>query len=492
MRYEREEMQQAYTMLVQQEKPILALLAAVIGLVPATLLLVLMGQYFFLNLIVACFVFPTIAGLFARYVGRLYSSAARIPVMLIVGLTYIVLGFLFQAKVMWFLATPIPFGVAFVTSKKSLTQLELLAINEHSIKPFQLKEASGVRKAALPLLVLFSLSVQAYLYFLLPDNSCLNSIEQNNYASVTEKCTLGMAGSLRNWLAGNNPASGHKYGAYYSPTEEASLIKAKAEAGDIQFQIFWWSIVDEAYRFGIQAELFVGTDQYENDARFWRHKVALLGHRPAVEKELAIYSSLRQHLRAEDFKQQAIAFSKQLVSLKIAGADNLAVAADKIVTQSDIKRLYHTQRADPEALSFDESDNLLYAVENGEFHYNIHDFNERYPNTGYYTGSIQVEVDEDKALEILKVMSVKFQNADASYKVFNKLQSNSELAVTFLEQAAKQGHVEAAAIFGKIRYCQNSKMEGLSWLKKAAELGSKVAFEQQKEIGLTRNLSACG
>ncbi|PKM20525.1 MAG: hypothetical protein CVV11_03185 [Gammaproteobacteria bacterium HGW-Gammaproteobacteria-15] len=492
MRYEREEMEQAYTKLVQQEKPIFALLAAVIGLVPATFFLILLGQHFILSLIVASFVFPAIAGLFARYVGRLYSSAARIPVMLIVGLAYIALGVLFQAKVIWFLAAPIPFGVAFVTSKKSLTRLEWQAISEHSVKPFQLEEASGFRKAALPLLVLFSLPVLSYLYFMLPDNACLTSIEQNNYLSVTEKCTLGKAGSIRNWLAGNDLASGHKFGTYYAPTKEAILIKTKAESGDIQFQILWWSIVDEAYRLGPNSEQFAGKDKYENDARFWRHNAALLGHRPAVEKELATYSSLAQHLRAEEFKQQAITFSKQLVSSKIAGADNLVAAANKIVTQSDIMKLYHTQLADPGSLSFDESDNLLYAVEKGEFHYNIHDFNESYPNTGYYTGSIQVEVDEDKALEILKVMSVKFQNADASYKLFNKLRSDSELAISFLEQAAKQGHLQAAALLGKILYCQNSKMEGQAWLKKAADLGSNVAREQQKEIGLSRNLKACG
>ncbi|SEH79649.1 hypothetical protein SAMN05660691_01490 [Rheinheimera pacifica] len=492
MRYERAEMEQAYTKLVQQEKPIFALLAAVIGLVPATLFLLLLVQHFILSLIVACFVFPAIAGLFARYVGRLYSSAARIPVMLVVGVAYIAVGLLLQAKVIWFLAGPIPFGVAFVTSKKSLTKLEWQAISEHSIKPFQLKEASSLRKAALPLLVLFSLPALSYLYFMLPNNACLKSIEQNNYLSVTEKCTLGKAGSIRNWLAGNDLASGHKFGTYYAPTKEAILIRTKAESGDIQFQILWWSIVDEAYRFGSDAEQLAGNDKYENDARFWRHNAALLGHRPAVEKELAIYSSLAQHLRAEAFKQQAIAFSKQLAAAKIDGADELLAAANHIVTQSDIVQRYRTQLADLGSLLFDELDNLLYAVESAEFHYNIHDFNERYANTGYYTGSIQVEIDEDKALEILKVMSIKFQNAEASYKVFKRLvRSNSKLAISFLEQAAKQGHIEAAAILGKILYCQNSRMEGLAWLKKAADLGSNVALEQQKEIGLTRNLKAC-
>ncbi|WP_156420213.1 hypothetical protein [Rheinheimera sp. EpRS3] len=486
-------MEQAYTKLVQQEKPIFALLAAVIGLVPATLFLILLGQHFILSLIVASFVFPAIAGLFARYVGRLYSSAARIPVMLVVGFAYIALGLLLQAKVIWFLAAPIPFGVAFVTSKKSLTKPEWQAISEHSIKPFQLKETSGFRKAALPLLVLFSLPALSYLYFMLPDNACLKSIEQNNYLSVTEKCTLGKAGSIRNWLAGNDPASDHKFGTYYSPTKEAMLIRTKAESGEAQFQILWWSIVDEAYRPGPDAEQFAGSDKYENDARFWRHKAALLGHRPAVEKELAIYSSVAQHVRAEAFKQQAIAFSKQLAAAKIERADELVAAANNIVTQSDIVQRYRTQLADLEALSFDELDNLLYAVENAEFHYNIHDFNNDFPNTGYYTGSIQIEVDEDKALDILKVMSVKFQNAEASYKVFKRLaRSNSKLAIPFLEQAAKQGHIEAAALLGKILYCQNSRMEGLAWLKKAADLGSNVAREQQKEIGLTRNLKACG
>lgn len=493
MRYERAELQQVYSKLVQQEKPTLALLAAVVGLVPATLFLLLLGQYFILSLIVASFVFPATCGLFARYVGRLYSPAGRIPVMLVVGCAYIALGLLFQAKVIWFLAAPIPFGVAFVTSKKSLTKPELQAISEHAIKPFQLKEASGFRKALLPLLVLLSLPAQAYLYFMLPDNACLKSIEQNNYASVTEKCAAGKVGSIRNWLAGNDPASGHKFGTYYSPTKEAMLIKAKAEAGDAQFQVLWWSIVDEAYRPGPDTKPFSGSDNYENDARYWRHKAALLGHRPAVEKELAIYSSLAQHVRAEAFKQQAIAFSKQLLAAKIDGADKLVAAASNIVSQSDIVQRYRAQLADPEDLSFDELDNLLYAVENAEFHYNIHDFNERYPNTGYYTGSIQVEIDEDKALDILKVMSVKFQNAEASYKVFKRLaRSNSELAVSFLEQAAKQGDIEAAALLGKILYCQNRKVEGLTWLKKAAEQGSNIALEQQKEIGLSRNLRACG
>lgn len=493
MKYERAEMEQAYTKLVQQEKPVFALLAAVIGLVPATLFLILLGQYFILSLIVASFVFPAIAGLFARYVGRLYSPAARIPVMLVVGFAYIALGLLLQAKVIWFLAAPIPFGVAFVTSKKSLTKLEWQAISEHSIKPFQLKETSGFGKAVQPLLVLLSLPALAYLYLMLPDNACLKSIEQNHYSSIAEKCATGTVGSIRDWLGGNDPASGHKFGTYYSPTKEAMLIRTKAESGDAQFQILWWSIVDEVYRPGPDAEQFADADKYENDARYWRHKAALLGHRPAVEKELAIYSSLAQHVRAVAFKQQAIAFSKQLASAKIDGADELVAAANNIVTQSDIVQRYHTQLADLGSLSFDELDNLLYAVENAEFHYNIHDFNERYPNTGYYTGSIQVEIDEDKALDILKAMSVKFQNAEASYKVFKRLaRSNSELAVSFLEQAAKQCHIEAAARLGKILYCQNRKVEGLTWLKKAAEQGSNIAREQQKEIGLSRNLKACG
>lgn len=492
MRYERTELEQALQGLVDSEKPTYGLLGAIIGLVPATLFLVLMSKYFFLNLIVASCVFPAISGLFARYVGSLYSTASRIPVMLTVGCSYILLGLLFEAKVIWFLATPIPFGVALLVSKKKLSRLEEFAVMEHASKPFSIKEKPVSRKIAQPLAIVFALPVCASVYLLLPDNLCREAIEDNQYSQLGEKCRSSAADTFKALLAGDAPVLDHKFGTYYSPSEEAKLIRSKAQAGDEQSIFMWWSILNGVYPAGPFASRFVGTETFNNEVKLWRRKAAMLGYQPAVQEELYTYVELAKKQRPLKVKQQAQQFANQLVSANVDGAEALLETANQIVTKEDVVGFYQKQLENLEVLSFDELDNLLFATEEGEFHYYLSDFIESLPKQGYYTDSIVVDKDDKMTLEILKFLSAKHDNADASYRLFRTFRTSEKYtAFTYLELAASQGHLTAIEQLGIHLFCQKRRMEGLIWIKKAAEMGSSKAQKRRTEIAKTNQLEEC-
>ena len=487
LKYERKEMEQAFRELVKNEKPTLAVMGALVGMVPATLVVALMSEYFILGLVAASIGFPAIAGYFARYVGRLYSPSSSIPTAIFVGVAYVTIGAIFQAQGVWYFVSPIPFGVAFFVSQVPLTELQEFAIAEHDVRPFEVQTQPALKKIGVPLLILFTPFVATYI-FIQPNGGCLTSIENDEYDEIANKCSYSSAQAFI--VEGGNV--GHKFGTYYEPTAEAKLLRKKAEEGDEHYQIIWWLIYDRMYRRDISVYGANRIEQFEQEAKRLRHRAAELGHAPAVQREYEIYTDLGMKLRTEREKQESIAYAKKLVALEIDGAKALLDKVNKIVIKEDIVDFYHTQQEELDTLSFDDLDNLLFAVEEGEYYYNLRDFNDRAFDTGSYSVSVEVPANESKVIDILRVMSEKYADRDASIRVFNLLKDEDyNEALYFLEKAATQGHAEAAARLGKNLFCDGKKLDGLIWIKKAADLGYEKAANLRNEIARTNSLETC-
>lgn len=493
MQYQRAELEQAYIKLVKEERPILALLGAIIGFVIAAVLMRYIETHAIISRGMAWILFPAIIGLFARYVGRLYSSSARIPTTIIASLGYLALGMWLHVNASWFIGLPVAAIIVHLTSKRALTELEQQAISEHDLQPFQVTSAPRWQKMGLPLLFTVMLCGGGYFYQVHADKACLDNIEADDYESVLTSCQLSPFDSILHWDNTQEAISAYKFGNYEAPSAEALAIKSKAESGSPQFQQIWWIVVDTIYRDADSlSKEYVGSAEFENEATKWRQQAALYGNTSALKQELTRYQALSDKVVETQFKRQALSFAEQLKTADMPESDKLDIAANKLISNDDINAQYQQRLNDLGDLTLDDLSNLLFAVEEGSYNYYISDFNADLPASSYYSGSINVTATEPQQIAVLQQLATKFEDADAAYKLFFKLaKADAARALEYLRQAAEHNHVKGAETLGTLMFCQHNEIEGRHWLDKAAKLGSETAQAQLQQLRTTGTLTQC-
>lgn len=462
----------------------LALIGGMVGALLTTIFVALMSQYTTVNLFVSAVVFPIGVALFSRYIARLHTAGARSPVTLLVGGAFVILGVVFQSEMLWFLLTPIPLGIVYIVSDIKLSRIEIYAVDEHIIRPFTIEIPSHSKLLIVPIIFTVIFAILCNLVLLKVDQGCLSDIKDEDYEVVLLNC-----GSLEDESNEDNATKVHKFGSYFKPTEEAKLIQAKAEAGNPEFQYIWWFILEKVYRNEFSVTRRVGKKRYQNIVNSWLNSAASGGSVDA--KKAYITQHLNRSLSSAEQKKLALTYAKELDSLGVPEAKNLLIKADSKSTRQDILALYNSELGTLESLSPAKLDNLLHALQEGDYYYSLRDFgddsysrNER--------GSIDVPINTQKALDVLKVMSIKFKNADASFQIYNLLEeTNDQGSMDYLKIAAEQGHIRAAGYLGEYLYCSDKRLDGLSWLTKAAKRGDKKAKRQRAEIADTKQLIDC-
>lgn len=485
MIYERAELLDAYRSLTYNEKPTLAMVGAVLCLLPTTMFVAFMGQYTSLNMIVSAVVFPMSVALFSRYVARLHTAGARIPVTLLVAGAYIILGIAFQSEIPWFLLTPVPLVIVYIASDIKLSRMELYAVDEHIIRPFTIEIPSHSRLLIVPAIFAIIFAVLCTLILSKVNQGCLSDIKKENHVVVLASCASQVNANDK-----DNAAKEHKFGSYFNPTEEAKLIEAKAESGNPEFQYIWWFILEKIYRNEFSVSQRVGKIRYERIVDSWLNSAASGGSAEAKKEFIAQH--LSRSLSSTKQKELALKYAKELDSLGMPDAKKLLEKADSKTTRQDVLTLYIAQLKDLDSLSPEELKNLLYALQEGDYYYSLRDFSSQSSYSRNARNSISVPIDTRKALGVLKVMSEKFKDAEASFQIFNLLEETSDQESTiYLRKAAEQGHVRSAGQLGEYLFCSDDRLEGLSWLAKAAKLGDKKAKRQRAEITNTKQLIDC-
>jgi hypothetical protein len=127
VRYELEEMEDAYAEISKNENPKGAIFGALVGAIPAMLLyyvFALMGGHFILLLALP----PALIGLFSRFVGRTYRHKHRLAVGAIGALIHIIGCALLSGSLLLYLLAPLAFYISMTVAKIRLKEVHEWAI----------------------------------------------------------------------------------------------------------------------------------------------------------------------------------------------------------------------------------------------------------------------------------------------------------------------------------------------------------------------------
>lgn len=520
MRYEVEELESAFIDLVKRERPIVAVFAVILSFIPSLLLVSFVIESYLINLIAVVFVVPIINGLLARYSGRLFTAASRIPSTIIYIFLYIGFGILTGGTVWWYLFIPISAAVFYTTSRVKFTRVQEFAVERHAIKPFDVKVNPNYKKILMPFLPIGLIIFTGAYFWNKISYKCLLEIGTSKSSSVISSCSFERYQTLEEMANSDEGVVINVFGTFNNPTEEAQLIKQLADLGDPFYQQFYWVILNKIYLPEITLTNKYLVETYFKERDDWLAIAADSGFEPAMSEMVNLL--LRNNPATEEQKTTAIKLANRLVEKNVKNAELLNKAkniiseedieysnlggtdtsdavnellnkAQQIISDQDIKDLYLKQSNSFEALELDQLENILHAFENGEFFYNSSDFQTDGNAERDYTRSISVAKQKDKVIDVLKVMSDKFNNVDASYRVFERLlgKSDSIEVLKYLTRAAEHGHIGAHLKLGAYYYCINRKVDSLTWLKKAIEAGDDKAIELQRKVIRSEPIPEC-
>ncbi|AZG72366.1 hypothetical protein [Shewanella livingstonensis] len=489
MRYEVEELELAFIDLVKRERPIAAIFTVIISFLPALFLVNVVEQYFILNVVAIIFCMPAIMGFFVRYFGRLYSGASRVPLTMVYIFLYFWFGIYSEAKTFWFLVMPISAAVLYTISRVKLSRSQEFAIQHHLLKPFDVKVDSNVKKIFIPLLsISFIVTIGLYLWTN-KSSKCLEDIESNNKSSIVASCTFDKYNTLEAFFDADEDVLINSFGTFQSPTAEAMLIKQKAESGEPFYQQLYWVMLKIIYQ-SVTSESVSLANIFYNEEEHWLTIAADSGFEPAMK--INIHSILRSEPTTTKQKNQAIELAIKLIE-KNAKHKNLLDRSHTLITEQDVEDLYVRQSNNLESLEFEQLENILHAFKHGVYFYYLSDFDNQVNVSHGHKKSIKVTRQLDQSIDVLKIMSEKFKNADASYSVFKMLlgKSDSIEVIKYLTRAAEQGRTDAYTKLGIYYYCLNQKVDSLTWLKKAIEMSDTAAIEIQSKVIRNEPIPEC-
>ncbi|ACA84381.1 SEL1-like repeat protein [Shewanella woodyi] len=488
MRYEASELELAFVSLNKNERPLWALAAVFISYV-CMLFLMFFAEKYVGGTILHFIVQPFVVGFCTRYVGRLYSIKARAPSVILFAFLYICIGVLASLQALYFIALPIPMLIVFFTSRIKLTRVQEFALLEYQTTSLDIDLHPRSRKTLYAFLgVLFITALTVY-WWTSNANSCMNALEGSNNSFVVESCSYNQFSSLEEMATIEDELSIDLFGTFSLPSPEALLIKEKAESGDVFYQRFYFVILAIFYQKSVLWEGNFIVERHREEVAYWSAITAADGFTPAMIKILN--GLLDLPLVSEEQKLEAMDLAEELV---INGSEEayLLTLVGKLVTIEDVRQLFHQQSNTLDLLTEEQLENLMYAYKQGDYFYNLSDFDPSIEVEEPYTKSIRVPRQKDKVIDVLKVMSKKFNDTDASYQVAQMLLRESSLeSIDFFTLAAEQGHAYAATKLGSLYFCSGRKVESLSWLKRAIKLGSKEAVAIQRKIIKGESLSVC-
>lgn len=129
MRFSKQEMQEALKEINQNEKPLMTIIGALIGVVPAIIMYYYfskMGGVLFLMLAIP----PFIVGMFSRVLGCAYKLKYRIPVGVIGACIHIFGCWYLGLSPLVYLLAPVAFTIALMISKVKLSPVHEWAIDQ--------------------------------------------------------------------------------------------------------------------------------------------------------------------------------------------------------------------------------------------------------------------------------------------------------------------------------------------------------------------------
>jgi LytS/YehU family sensor histidine kinase len=142
VRYELEEMEEAYAEISKNQKPKGAIFGALVGAVPALLLyyvFALIGGHFILLLALP----PALIGLFSRLVGRTFRHKHRLPVGVIGALVHIIGCALLSSSLLLYLLAPLAFYISMTVAKIRLKEVHEWAIYQADLGKLNINKATN-------------------------------------------------------------------------------------------------------------------------------------------------------------------------------------------------------------------------------------------------------------------------------------------------------------------------------------------------------------
>lgn len=477
MQYEKEEMEKAYADLYENERPILAFISALIGYIPASLILFVLNNKFILGLLFATIACPAMIGFFARFVGRLFSTKAKMAIAIFVGIIYIGWGIEGSATPLWYFLTPVPIAIAYLSSGRKLSRLQQFAIAEYNIGKLTHEKEKPVISFIKYTGFLGSVVVIALLYFgvyLHASNSCLISIEARNSELAMQTCFS------ENDLSGNDLVNqsayfqDHEFGNYFDRSQAGTLVEDAAMAGDPEFQFLWWFILQNIYLDDISITNNQAREKLNTDAEKWLAESADSGSVNAMK--VFIYQHTTATISTDEKKARAIDYARHLIELGVPVEENTLEIAENIPSKEEIRREYQKRLQDYSQLNPEQLDNLVYALEEGYFYFTLNEFQTESSEKGSYQQEISVAKDPDKIPAILQHMVSEYREPNAAYRLFQEwIPKDPEKGLEYLRIAAAGNHPEATEKFGKHLFCNGEEFNAKVWLRNAISQGNETA-----------------
>ena len=129
MRFSKQEMQEALNEISQNEKPLMAIVGALIGAVPA------IAMYYYFSkmggvLSVMLAIPPFIVGIFSRFMGCTYRFKHRVPAGIVGAIVHVIGCLLLGFNPLVYLLTPVAFAIDLITAKIKLAAVHEWAIDQ--------------------------------------------------------------------------------------------------------------------------------------------------------------------------------------------------------------------------------------------------------------------------------------------------------------------------------------------------------------------------
>lgn len=307
---------------------------------------------------------------------------------------------------------------------------------------------------------------------------CLETISIDDTDNIFAQCLWSNTHSLATAI--QNGRIRHSFGSYDLLTDEAKLIRARAQEGKGFYQYFWGAlvllelypanVVDDEKKQKIKAE---GLD--------WVKRAADAGYPDAQIYMAEDYLEKFQTLNSEEAKTQAMVYAESLIQNKHPEGRYLAEKVRKTPTLADVEAMFKARLGIYQYLSRDELKYLAYALSKGE-----------YVDTRVTGITLDFEPEIDKAIALLYHLVDEHVDVDSAYYLAELLsESDAAEALYYFRWSADRGVAPAMLWLARYYICADNRAKGMLYLNRALNEGDPDAESFAEQVSLTGHPEFC-
>lgn len=307
---------------------------------------------------------------------------------------------------------------------------------------------------------------------------CLETISIDDTDNIFAQCLWSNTHSLATAI--QNGRIRHSFGSYDLLTDEAKLIRARAQEGKGFYQYFWGALILlELYPANV-----ISDDkklQIKAEGLNWVKRAADAGYADAQIYMAEDYLEKFQTQNLSQDKAQALAYAESLMRNKHPEGRYLAERVRKTPTLADVDAAFQARLAIYEHLSKKELKYLAYALSKGEY------------VDGRVTGmTLSFAPSTDKAIELLYHLVNEHVDIDSAYYLAELLlDRDTSEALYYFKWSADRGVAPAMLWLARYYICGDKRAKGMLYLNRALNEDDPDAQSFAEQVGVTGHPDFC-